>query len=52
LGCAAVLIKSMEACQDFFRFWQAAPNVARKLFNPDRPEKSLHADRLGSSDDR
>jgi hypothetical protein len=24
--------------------------VARKLFNPDRPEKSLHVDRPGSSD--
>jgi hypothetical protein len=37
-------------CQPLF--WQAAPNVARKLFDPDRPEKSLHADRPGSSDDR
>jgi|Kansoi300Nextera_1026150.scaffolds.fasta_scaffold70581_1 hypothetical protein len=35
-------------CQPLF--WQAAPNVARKLFDPDRPEKSLHSDRLGSSD--
>jgi hypothetical protein len=25
-------------CQPLF--WQAAPNVARKLFDPDRPEKS------------
>jgi len=30
--------------------FEAAPNVARKLFDADRPEKSLHSDRLGSSD--